>query len=126
MPIEMALWRLEGDKGTPVSTSSMETEKRLENILENDVGILGLGQLLLIGRQVPTRFGKVIDLLALAPDGDVYIIELKRDRTSREVVAQALDYGSWARGLGYEDIAELFLNYTHGADFDEAQQDAFC
>ena len=34
----------------------------------------------------------------------MHIIELKRDRTPRDVVAQALDYASWVRGLHYEDI----------------------
>jgi hypothetical protein len=125
MPIEMALWRLDGDKGVPVPTSSLDAEKRLEDILENDIGILGLGQLLLVGRQVPTRYGKFIDLLALGPGGDVFVIELKRDRTPREVAAQALDYGSWVRELGYDDLAELFGAYSHGVDFDEAQQEAF-
>jgi hypothetical protein len=125
MPIEMVLWRLDGNKGVPVPTSSLDAEKRLEDILENDIGILGLGQLLLIGRQVPTRFGKFIDLLALGPTGDVYVIELKRDRTAREVAAQALDYGSWVRELGYDDLVELFAAYSQGTDFDEAQQEAF-
>jgi hypothetical protein len=125
MPIEMALWRLDGGKCIPVPASSLDAEKRLEDILEKDIGILGLGQLLVIGRQVPTRFGKFIDLLALNSSGDVYVIELKRDRTPREVAAQALDYGSWVRELGYDDLVELFASYTHGMDFDEAQQDAF-
>ncbi len=125
MPIEMALWRLDGNRGVPVPTSSLDAEKRLEDILEIDIGILGLGQLLIVGRQVPTRFGKFIDLLALGPTGDVYVIELKRDKTPREVAAQALDYGSWVRELGYEDLTELFASYSGGTDFDDAQQEAF-
>jgi len=36
--------------------------------------------------------GGRIDLLAIAPDGALVIIEIKRGRTPREVVAQALDY----------------------------------
>jgi hypothetical protein len=28
-------------------------------------------------------------------EGRIHVIELKRDRTPREVVAQILDYGSW-------------------------------
>jgi hypothetical protein len=125
MPVKMALWRLDGDKSIPVPSSSLDTEKRLEDILENDIGILGLGPLLVVGRQVPTRFGKYIDLLALGSDGDVYVIELKRDRTAREVAAQALDYGSWVRELAYDDFTELFATYTGGKDFDDAQQEAF-
>jgi hypothetical protein len=125
VPIEIALWRLDTNKGVPVPSSSLDAEKRLEEVLENDIGVLGLDRLLLIGRQVPTRFGKFIDLLALGPSGDLYVVELKRDRTPREVVAQALDYGSWVRELGYDDIAAIFSDYTHGDDFDTAQQTTF-
>src|SRR5262245_21314541 len=114
MPIELALWRLEGSSTLTVPSTSLDTERRLEEILEGDIGILGLDRLLLIGRQVPTRFGKFIDLLALGPTGELFVIELKRDRTPREVVAQALDYGSWIGGLGYEEIASIFAEYTHG------------
>ena len=49
---------------------------------------------MLIGRQVRTSFGGIIDLLAIAPDGSLVLIELKRDKTPREIVAQALDYAS--------------------------------
>jgi hypothetical protein len=47
---------------------------------------------MLIGRQEDTGFGGRVDLLAVAPDGAVVLVELKRDRTPREVVAQAVDY----------------------------------
>ena len=50
---------------------------------------------MLIGRQEVTSHGGRIDLLAIAPDGSLVLIELKRDRTPREIVAQALDYASW-------------------------------
>jgi Phage integrase family len=61
--------------------------------------------------QVPTRWGKFIDLLALDPQGDLYAIELKRDRTPREVVAQALDYGSWIKDLDYETLVGIYADY---------------
>jgi hypothetical protein len=47
---------------------------------------------MLIGRQEDTGFGGRVDLLAVAPDGAVVLVELKRDRTPREVVGQAVDY----------------------------------
>jgi hypothetical protein len=40
-------------------------------------------------------FGGRIDLLAIAPDGALVLIELNRNRTPREVVAQSLDYAGW-------------------------------
>jgi RecB family endonuclease NucS len=46
---------------------------------------------MLIGRQENTGHGGRIDLVALAPDASLVLIELKRDKTPREVVAQALD-----------------------------------
>ncbi len=66
---------------------------------------------MIIGRQVPTSHGKIIDLLAVDGDGVLHAIELKRDRTPREATAQALDYGSWAQTLAHEDVLDLFAQY---------------
>ena len=109
MSVEVGLWRVDGgDKHVRrVDFTPMPDESKLEAILAADLSILD-PQLLLIGRQVLTGFGKHIDLLALDADGRVVVIELKRDRTPREVVAQALDYGSWVLTLKDEDIASIF------------------
>lgn len=42
-----------------------------------------------IGRKENTGLGGRIDLLVIAPDASLVLIELKRDRTSPDVVAQA-------------------------------------
>ena len=39
------------------------------------------------------------------------LIELKRDRTPRDVVAQALDYASWVEELQAEDIAAIYRRF---------------
>lgn len=44
-----------------------------------------------IGRQENTGQGGGIDLPAIAPDGSRVLIERKRDRMPRDVVAQSLD-----------------------------------
>ncbi len=44
-------------------------------------------------------------------EGKLVVIELKRNKTPREVVAQLLDYGSWVRGLKDEQIASIFDDY---------------
>jgi RecB family endonuclease NucS len=70
------------------------TEPRLEELIEAEPAILG-EPLLIIGRRVATSFGKVIDLLAVDAEGVLHVLELKKDRTPRDVVAQVLEYGAW-------------------------------
>nr|WP_279591082.1 endonuclease NucS domain-containing protein [Modestobacter marinus] len=90
----------------------------MEAMIEVDPRILGT-PLLLIGRQVPTDFGKFIDLLAVDDEGALHVLELKRDRTPREVVAQLLDYGSWVRTLTHEQVLDIFAAYRPGAVFEQ-------
>lgn len=116
MPIEIGLWKINGSEAVPVPSSSLGKEGRLEEILERDITILGLDILLIVGRQVRTTWGKLIDLLCIDAEGDLFVIELKRDRTPREVVAQALDYGSWVKDLGHADLAEIFTDYKPSED----------
>lgn len=73
-------------------------------------------QWMLIGRQVDTGFGGRLDLLAVAPDGALVLIELKRDRTPRDVVAQAIDYATFVSDLKPEDIAAIYADFSKGSD----------
>ena len=127
MPIEVGIWKL-GKTIDRVQFSPMPSEGHLEEIIAGDIGILDPA-LLLIGRQVPTAYGKFIDLLAMDGDGKLVVIELKRDRTPREVVAQLLDYASWVRQLGDEDIAGIFdanLRKYKPKDVGASLDETFC
>lgn len=104
------MWRVDGSTLCPLDPSKLDREQRLEEWLERDPGLLGL-DLLLIGRQVRTDFGGIIDLLGIDRGGDLVILELKRDRTPRDVVAQVLDYGSWACRLTPREIHEIADRY---------------
>lgn len=65
MPVEMGLWCVDDE---PVRLlPGMPTEARLEELIEAEPTILG-EPLLIIGRQVATSFGKIIDL-AVGADG---------------------------------------------------------
>jgi hypothetical protein len=124
MPLQFGLWRI--DEGvTALPASSLDNEQRLEEILEADPSILGLDELMLLGRQVLTTYGKRVDLLAMDVDGRLVVIELKRDRTPREVVAQAMDYGHWVRGLGTEDVMDLFAHHGSAGTFADAFRERF-
>ena len=106
MPFEMTLWRVSGSKLSPISQAHLEQEQRLEDWIANDPSILGM-DVALIGRQVPTAYGGRIDLLALDRDANCIVLELKRGRTPREVVAQLLDYGAWVKDLGYNELDQI-------------------
>jgi hypothetical protein len=69
---------------------------------------------LVIGKQVRTTFGGIIDLLCINRNGDLVIVELKRDKTPRDVTAQALDYASWVKDLSHEKILDLAENHFAG------------
>lgn len=73
-----------------------------------------------IGDKVRTDHGKEIDVLAIDGDGTLIVLELKRHRTPREVVAQALDYASWIQGLSYADIVGIYKDKNGGRAFEVA------
>ncbi len=124
MALEMGLWRADGGKLTRLAPSGVGLESQLEDYIVSDPGLMGQ-QLLLIGRQVRTDDGGFIDLLAVDGEGAVHVLELKRDRTPRDVVAQALDYGSWVASRTRDDIVSIFANYRHGLAFEEAFAEEF-
>ena len=90
------------------------TEALLESWLEaNPQNILEDGNLLIIGRQVTTNLGSVIDLLGIDRQGDLVVLELKRDRTPRETLAQVLEYASFVEELGAEQLETILRNYLN-------------
>ena len=107
MPVEVRLWEVQqGDVLKQVKPSKLDLEDRIEKWLEQDISMIG-DDLLVIGRQVNTDFGGTIDLLCLHRSGDLVIVELKRDKTPRDITAQILEYGAWASGLSNEDVTEI-------------------
>jgi hypothetical protein len=88
-------------------------EETLESWLEsNPDSVLEDGKIMVIGRQVLTNLDKAIDLVALDRAGNTVIIELKRGRTPRDVIAQALEYSAFVETLNYEELEAMFQKYT--------------
>ena len=109
MPIEVGVWRVdEGLKA--IQFRELEQEAVLQQIISNDISVID-SRLMVIGREVTTAFGGRVDVLAVDATGNLAVIELKRNRTPREIVAQILDYGSWVRNLTADEIAESFIDY---------------
>ena len=110
MPINNTLW-LVGEKPEKLDLTSLASEADLEAMIVSEPAILA-EHWLLIGQQVNTSHGGFIDLLAIDTDGCLIVIELKRNKTPREVVAQAPDYASWVKELQADAIAEIFDKFS--------------
>lgn len=125
MPLELGVWRID-EKPVPIEASGIDQEKRLEEILAENLNIASPNWML-IGRQVMTAYGNPIDLLAMDRDGNLVVLELKRNKTPREVVAQLIDYASWVKDLRDDDIAVIFEDFQHryGSGKSQSLDDAF-
>jgi hypothetical protein len=109
MPFELGVWRIDKELNR-LEIKSLDQEKRLEDFLEKDITIAS-PYWMVIGRQVFTAYGKYIDLLAIDKDGNLIVLELKKNKTPREVVAQLLDYASWVKKLTDDEIASIYDDY---------------
>lgn len=123
MPIKHAIWTVDHSP-QPLAITRLPSEAFLEDMIINRSEILS-GEWMLIGQQVQTGFGGRIDLLAIAPDASLVLIELKRDRTPRECVAQALDYAAWVDQLTPERIAQIYHRFSGGSDLSQAFKSRF-
>lgn len=110
MAVQHGIWKV-GDKPQALSTVKLESESLLEEQITKDVSILS-DHWLLIGRQVYTDFGKYIDLLAIDATGSIIIIELKKHKTPRDVVAQAIDYAAWVESLSSEKFVQIYADFA--------------
>lgn len=124
MPTEMKLWKIEGEHPRIIPQGRLDLESRLEEWLRKDIGLVS-NDLLVIGQQVATAHGGLIDLLAIDPMGNLVILELKRDRTPRDIVAQVLDYASWVEGLSHDSIEEIANAFIKDKPLEESFREKF-
>ena len=125
MPIEVGIWRIDKGKNVKkVEFSAIETEEKLEDVLQEHIELLD-PELLVIARQQQTVYGKFVDLLGIDSQGDLVIIELKKQKTPRDVVSQLLDYATWAQTLTYEEITTIYSEHNPGKVFEQAFYDQF-
>lgn len=114
MPIRTQIWTVSAQPAL-LRNAKLTSEQWLEDMIIAAPALLS-DDWMLVGRQESTGQGGRIDLLALAPDASLVLIELKRERTPREVVAQALDYASWVERLEANDIEAIYQRFRPTAD----------
>ena len=109
--------------------TDLELEDHLENWLENSPWALVEGEpILWIGRQTSADVEESTifpDLLGVDFEGNLVIVELKRSKAPREVVAQLLEYAAWAKDLSDEQIYRIAETYFQTAKKEITFQDAF-
>ncbi|MEB3207563.1 MAG: endonuclease NucS domain-containing protein [Synechococcus sp.] len=98
----IGLWAIKTDGPDRLQRAEISSERSLEDWIEHDPALLERG-LVIVGRQVRLDSGR-LDLLALDPQGRWVLIEIKRDRLRRKVIAQAIDYAS---SLSRIDLSQL-------------------
>jgi hypothetical protein len=108
MPLEQAIWKI-GARLTKLNPSTIAKEIDLESYIDANSSILSSGWLI-IGRQVASDVGP-IDLLAVDQSGALAVIELKKQQTTRDITAQALDYAAWVENLTSDEIAGIYKRY---------------
>lgn len=126
MGTEIKTWQIINGKLTAID-STLKTEKRtepfdLEPWLASNPEIIG-ADLMIIGRQVPTKSGP-IDLLGIDKSGNTVIIEIKRDELPRESLAQAIDYASHIAEWTVERLGDVCSGYTKKT-FEDAFNESF-
>jgi hypothetical protein len=107
---QIKLWKIESDDVIKISKEPLDYEHRLEKWLIEDITILSQN-LAVIGSQVVSPYGKKIDILAINSSGDLVIIEFKRNKPNREVIAQVLDSATWIKDLCYDELTNILNTY---------------
>src|SRR3989442_5693949 len=113
MATEIKLWQVEKGKLQQLTETNFgveHVEKELEDWIEQTPDMLG-DDLLIIARQRDLPGVGTLDLLAIDGSGKLVIIELKRNKTPREAVAQALHYASWLDTAAEDQIRVIAEEY---------------
>jgi hypothetical protein len=137
----MGLFILKSNAGDPSSgqlveakSTSLNLESHLEAWLERSPGAMTGVPTLWIGRQTSACVEDITifpDLLGLDDSGNLLILELKKGKAPREVVAQLLEYAAWAHSLSDEAIRNIATGYCASSDvlkgksLEEIYQDVF-
>ena len=110
---EIRIWEVDGSSKTAELlqlTDRMETERSLEELLVRNPDMLMPG-LTLVGRQTPIDAG-FLDLLGVDGNGSLVVFELKREKLTRDAVAQAIDYCSYLDSLTDIELAIYIANHS--------------
>jgi len=114
MATEIKTWEIIDGRLNSIDTTLAENNRKetehLENWIKTKPEILG-SDILIIGEQVYTKSGP-LDFLAIDNNGNIVIVELKRDKLARVVLAQTIDYASDLSTWDIDRLSETCISYT--------------
>ena len=117
------LYRIDQGGLVRSNRAQLANEGMIEGWLKDNPALVGVTGVI-IGQQVVTPSQGRIDLLAMDKEGSLIIIELKRNRTPREIIAQVLDYASWVSKLTTREVHDLCLKHN-GRALNEIYREKF-
>ena len=118
--MKQVLWSLDTKK--EVESSELLSEKELEDLIYDHIEVIDDG-LMVIGRQIMLDGGP-LDILCIDCNQNTVVLELKKDRTPREVTAQALDYASSVSKITYQKLYEIY-GESHSTSLSDAYRKKF-
>ena len=114
MATQIRTWQIINGRLEPIASQLKDHGRTepydLEPWIESNPTIVG-EDIAIIGRQVMSKSGP-IDLLGIDVSGNLVILEIKRDKLPREVLAQAIDYASDVADWTIDKISEVCADYS--------------
>lgn len=113
----MEVYRVDSDNLSRIEEQELSSEEALENdLIRSDGAQIGGVEVLYIDRQSSPGEGGIFDIVGIDEQGDIVIIELKRGRSPRDIVAQALEYAASIRNEDYGQLASRYRDFVEDDD----------
>jgi hypothetical protein len=107
----LAAWSIDGvTQPKRLDVGGIELEKSLESWIEADPGLIEAG-LAVVGRQVKVD-GGWLDLLCVDQQGRPTVVEIKKGKLIRDVIAQAIDYASSIASMSEPALRTAIESYA--------------
>ncbi|MEH7082783.1 hypothetical protein V7139_08615 [Neobacillus drentensis] len=103
---------LEEIQETTFSENDLKERQHIEEWIRKSPDVLGEDLLIIAHEYDKFEVNERLDLLAVDKEGNIVIIEVKRDSTGSSVDFQALKYASYCARISPTDILEIYEDYV--------------
>ena len=108
----MEIYRLEENDMDRIDEHNLNKEIQLENrLVRTEAAQIGGIDILYVGRQGTLTGQGIFDILGVDKNGNIVVIELKRDEPPRGVITQALEYASDLQDAEYDLLNKRYRSF---------------